>query len=131
MPSIDVTELFEDPDFASAITVISYRQIIDQHGRAINVPTKTQIVGVIQPARPSAIRMLPDATNLAGAVEVWCRFPLDDGRQTTAPSEVLWLGQRYIVASVQSWANEAGGSWSHAVCEQRALVDSDSDYEVT
>lgn len=129
MPSIDVTELFEDPDLASAITVTSFKQIVNEHGRAINVPTVSKIVGVIQPARPTVLSQLPDLTRVAGAVEVWCRFPLTEGTQKRAADEITWLGQQYMVASAQNWANEAGGSWTHAVCEQKALVDSDEDIQ--
>ena len=128
MPSIDVTELFEDPDLSSPIKVIKYSQRIDQHGRAQNTPTSINTVGVIQPARPRVLAMLTDLSRTSGAVEVWCRMSLKEGTQTTAPDEVEWLGQIYTIANVQRWGNEAGGSWTHAVCELKALVAPDQDF---
>lgn len=122
MPTIDVTELFDDPDFASPITIRVFNQSIDQHGRAINVPTVRTMVGVIQPARPRTLALLPDLARSAGAVEVWARTDLKEGVQDSPPDEVEWLGQIYTVSSAQRWANEAGGSWTHAVCELKDLV---------
>jgi hypothetical protein len=130
MPTVDVTELFDDPDLASPLLIIRRRQIMDNHGRAINVPTTTTAVGVIQPARPRTLAMLPDLSRTSGAVEVWCRFDLKEGTQGTAPDEVVWLGQTYTVANVQRWANEGGASWTHAVCELKALVAPEQSVEV-
>lgn len=126
MPTIDVTELFEDPDLASPIMITEYSQYVDSHGRARNTPKTTKIVGVIQPASNRTLMLLPDLTRTSGAVEVWCRFDLKEGTQDTAPDEVTWCGQTYIVANVQRWANEAGGSWTHAVCQMKNLVAVDS-----
>ncbi len=125
MPTIDVTELFSDPELASPITITRLTQSLDSHGRAVNTPATYNIVGVIQPASPRTLAMLPDLTRTAGAVEVWCRFDLKEGTQTTAPDEVTWLGQIYIVANTQGWRNMGGGSWTHAVCELKALVADD------
>lgn len=130
MPDIDVTELFEDPDLASPIVWTTYVQYIDSHGRARNRPTTRTIVGVIQPARARTLAMLPDLIRTSGAVEVWCRADLKEGTQDTAPDVVTWVGQDYTVANVQRWANEADGSWTHAVCELKALVADQSPDEI-
>lgn len=122
MPTIDVTELFSDPDLASPIKVTRYAQRIDQHGRAVNTPTTTTLVGVIQPARARTLALLPDLARTSGAVEVWVAFDLKEGTQDMAADEVEWLGQSYVVASVDAWRNQIGGSWTHAVCEMKALV---------
>ena len=122
MPTIDVTELFTDPELASPITITRLKQVLDQHGRALNVPTTLNVVGIIQPARPRTLAMLPDLTRTSGAVEVWCCFDLKEGTQGTAPDEVTWLGQTYTVANVEPWRNMGGASWTHAVCELKALV---------
>ena len=126
MPTIDVTELFTDPELASPITITRLKQVLDQHGRAFNAPTTFNVVGVIQPARPRTLAMLPDLTHTAGAVEVWCQFDLKEGTQATAPDEVTWLDQTYTVANVQGWRNLGGGSWTHAVCELKELVADDA-----
>lgn len=123
MPTIDVTELFDDPDLASPLVITRSAQAVTQHGRAINVPSFTvNTVGVIQPARQRVLALLPDLTRTSGAVEVWCRFDLKEGTQDTPPDEVCWLGQTYTVSSVDAWRNEGGGSFTHAVCELKALV---------
>ena len=122
MPTIDVTELFTDPELASPITVTRLTQSFDSHGRAQNTPTVYRLVGVIQPARPRTLALLPDLARTSGAVEVWVCFDLKEGMQGTAPDEVTWLGQTYTVINVEPWRNMAGGSWSHAVCELKALV---------
>lgn len=126
MPTIDVTELFTDPELASPITITRYAQSLDSHGRAVNVPTVCKIVGVIQPARPRTLAMLPDLTRTAGAIEVWCQFDLSEGQQKTAPDEITWLDQAYTVINVQGWRNMGGASWSYAVCELKALVADDA-----
>ena len=126
MPTVDVTELFSDPELASPITVTRRVQSIDGHGRAVNTETVYRIVGVIQPARPRQLAMLPDMTRTAGAVEVWCAFDLTEGQQTTAPDEITWLDQVYTVVNVQGWRNMGGASWSYAMCELKELVAPDA-----
>ena len=122
MPTIDVTELFTDPELASPLTITRLTQTFDSHGRATNTPVTYQLVGVIQPARPRTLAMLPDMSRTSGAVEVWLQFDLKEGTQGTAPDEVTWLGQVYTVYNVEPWRNMGGASWTHAVCELKSLV---------
>lgn len=121
MPTVDVTELFTDPDLASPIVITRYAQRVDGHGRAQNVPTVTRAVGVVQPASPRTLAMLPDLVRSSGELEIWTQADLVEGTQGGAPDEVTYQGQQYTVANAQRW-NEGGGSWTHAVCQLKALV---------
>ena len=123
MPFVDVTELFEDPDLASPLTVTRFKQVIDQHGRVFATPGQTvQGVGVVQPASGRTLAYLPDLARTSGAIEVWCRLDLKEATQNTSADEVTWMGQNYVVMHVDGWRNEGGGSFTHAICELKGLV---------
>ena len=125
MPTIDVTELFDDPDLASPLVITRSVQTIDSHGRAQRSSTVVTAVGVAQPASNRTVAMLPDLARTTGNIEVWTRFDLSEGTQTGFPDEIQWLGQTYTVVQVNPWRNQGGGSFSHAVCSLKALVASE------
>ena len=110
---IDVSELMEDPDFAS-----SY-QVIRQSGKWAAgrfIRNKTEALsyyGPVQPPSAKILEQLPEGDRQKGIMQFWCRMPREfriaqNGKQEAwASDEIIWAGQRFKCLQLIPW-NHAG-----------------------
>ena len=119
MPTLDVTDILSDPDFATTFDVIRTSEVIDANGRADHIPVVTNaVVGVVLPSGGNLIRQ-PDGSRHTGAIEIYTTFMLSDGSgsvdfapadgATVAADIVVWNGGQYTVVNSQDYSQFGAG----------------------
>ena len=124
MADLDVTDLMDDPDLVSCFKVTRGAETVDGHGRTKITPATPipqEVWGVVLPISARTMNMMPDAINVSGAIEIWSKYRLEGPSQTTQADTVLWQGNTYLVANVQSLTN-FGRGFVHAVCQLKDLL---------
>lgn len=120
MPLISVAELLSDPDFADEFTLIRRYTSTGTDGRAVHVEGRLDLMGVVQPAGPSAVTLLPEGARVSTAIVIFTAHKLLAAREDGAADEVLWNGGRYVVRSVADWGRWGAGHYE-ATCENIAF----------
>jgi galactose-6-phosphate isomerase len=122
MAELDVSELMTDPDFVSSFTVIRAGQTIDEHGRAqVAAQAPKKILGAVFPISARTMNMMPDYVNVNGSIEIYTKFRLEGPSTTTQADTVIWQGNTYLVANVQSYSHFGAGH-IRAVCQLKDLL---------
>lgn len=113
---INVVELMSDPDFASTFLVRRPRGDRDDAGvfQVLDY-TDTSVVGIVQPADPAAVQMLPEGERLGNVIEVWSAAELRASDAAEALSDVLVVdGQSFRVIKSEDWS---ANGYSHVFAE--------------
>ncbi|MCL2829843.1 MAG: hypothetical protein FWD77_03775 [Betaproteobacteria bacterium] len=109
---IDVSELIDDPDFASAFELIRSSGGFENEGEYVAAPGQPEKrIGVVQPAKAEDVaQFLPEGERANRAITVYCRQELRHSDGEGADSDaILWNGQRWRVIGVRNWSGE--GFW--------------------
>lgn len=115
MAQIDVTQLFGDPDFVDAMTVITRTPTVSSFGENIITETARKSVGCIQPASGKALQRLPESLRNANVSSFWFKGPIETTGDCKYPSIIMYRGLRYQVQVVFDWTNWGAG-WSEGTC---------------
>ncbi len=103
---IDVSELINDPDFASDFTV--YRKTGEFiEGGYSQTETAIPMTGVVIPSSPDELAMVPEGDRVTGANTFYATEALYRTREGGTSDEILWNGERYRVVHV--WDRSANG----------------------
>ncbi len=126
---IDVSDLVEDPDFASPYTVLR-RTARWVNGRfEVSEPERLAYYGAVQPASPRELAQtdIGDAEN--GVMKFFCRAPqalhithaFSDNGETAAPvsDEIEFRGAVYKVLRVSPWQH---CGWTRAFAGLKGCV---------
>ena len=127
MASIDVTELFVDPDFVSNFIILRAVQAVDDHGRMVEQITQLGGVGSVQPATDRTYEMFPEAARVNGSVEIYTLAALTPPTDDLSADEIVWKGKLFTVVGVQDW-NNFGGGFTMALCNLKSLTAPDHLY---
>lgn len=103
--ALDVAWLLDLPEFCVKFGVERAKEGVNDKGRAEFQAERLALTGVIQPATPRELERLPEGDRDRESIAVFAREPLSlgQGPEGSAPDVILWKGQRYEVASVESW----------------------------
>jgi hypothetical protein len=109
MPSVDVTELLVDPDFAETVQVIRRQETITDKGRVQTVNQTFNVVACVQPQSDQPMIRGPDQQNLPQLIEVISQWRLRGIAPGYQPDLVLWNGTQFVVNKVYNWGHYASG----------------------
>lgn len=103
--TLDVSWLLDVEDFCVAFEVERQTESVSDKGRAVTATEALPWRGVILPSTPRELERLPETDRDRETITVYSRDALRAGcrPEGTAPDIILWVGQRYEVASVESW----------------------------
>ncbi len=108
---LDVSILMSDPDFRQPFQILrAGPAVLDASGLLQDPGYATiQFAGVVQPASPADLDVLPEGTNLKGVISVWAAQELrcDDGDGRLS-DVVVWNGQRYRGIKVEDRSRDGG-----------------------
>ena len=127
MPSLDVTEVLMDPDFAD-FSLVCHRQIqtVDEDNFPVNTPQDIPFSGVVTVDRSLEARRLAAGQNIDGAILIVTQFRLTQGQPATDTSDALdadtvtYNGRDYRVTFVDPYTSYGAG-FVQAHCELLAF----------
>jgi hypothetical protein len=123
MPTLDVTDVLDDPDFVSMITVTRLVETPAGHGRATITPTVTpNVPAVVTAGSGDVMKYFPELAMVAGTVLVHTRFRLTTTSETTQADVITYLGRDYIVSGLNDWST-FGSGFVIAACTLKNLVE--------
>jgi hypothetical protein len=115
LPSLDLTELLNDPDLAGeSFTVLRREQVITSQGRG-SVQTSTfTAVGSVIPLSDQPMQRGPDQQTLPRLLQVITQFRLrgvskDPQGNDYQPDLIVWNGDNYVVNKVYDWSHYGAG----------------------
>jgi len=117
---IDVSELIEDPDFASVYTVLRRTGQWNNARFTVSDPVRLSFYGAVQPATVKEIEQLDIGDDEKGVMKFFCRQPNDifitdnfdeNNVNVQISDEIEFRGQLYKVLQVSPWQH---GGWTRA-----------------
>lgn len=120
MPTIDVSDVLNDPEFRTTFQVRRGTQSINSHGRATLAETTTTQSGVVYPANGRQLFRNAEGEHVAGDIIVISKFRLTNGSGATQADIVTWAGSEWTVIGVNDFS-EYGQGFIVATCNKRML----------
>ena len=120
MPLLDVSDVLDDPDFSTQITVTSTAVTGMERGRETKTTTTATLRAVVQPTRSQDLQRLPDLALGTGAITIWARYPFASDTATTKADKVVWRGDTYTVMTVDDWG-EYGTGYYQAIAARQSV----------
>jgi hypothetical protein len=115
MPTLDVSEILDDPEFSTTFVLLRRDEVVGANGRATFVTQAgVTVVGVVQPTGDDNV-LTAEATNINRFIEIISKTPLRTAREGLTADRVVWLGNTYVVKSVADWSQ-----WGDGFCEANA-----------
>lgn len=115
MALLDVTDVLDDPDFWSNITVERIQSGVDARGETALTRTQFPILGCVQPISTQELLRSPDAERLRGGVTVYARFGFISGDGPMSADNIIVGKTRYTVISTNDWG-AYGSGYTQAQC---------------
>jgi hypothetical protein len=116
MPSLDVTDILTDPDFADRFSVARFTQTITLGGIASDSSIiYNNISGVVTANDDIDLIKMPDGELLSGSITIITKFRLTNGSGTTDADVVTWHGRQYQVKTTGDWSGWGAG-FIEAIC---------------
>lgn len=120
MPTIDVSELITDPDFAQSFSLIrTTGEFINGRWTETLEETLTR-TGVIAPAGAKELRQLPEADRVEGAISIFTKeimYITSDTGVLRSSDKISWQGHLYKIISVENWSDWGDGFY-HALAQR-------------
>lgn len=121
MPTIDVSELITDPDFAQSFSLVrTTGEYINGRWTETLEETLTR-TGVISPASAKELRQLPEADRVEGTISIFTKeimyITSDAGTELRSSDKVLWKSHYYKIISVENWSDWGEGFY-HALAQR-------------
>ena len=111
MPSLDVSDILDDPDFAGAFTLYPATQAVGANGRAVNTQGNPIVcAGVVTQGTGDVLGRTPEGDIIHGSITIHTRRHLSIG------DVIGYGGRRHTVSLVNDWSTYGQGYFM-AACE--------------
>jgi hypothetical protein len=111
MPSLDVSDILDDPDFVGSFTLYPAAQTVGVNGRAVNVQgVSVTCAGVITQGTGDVLGRTPEGDIIHGSITIHTRQILSIG------DVIGYGGRRHTVSVVNDWSTYGQGYFM-AACE--------------
>jgi hypothetical protein len=110
---IDVGEVINDPDFARTFTVQRPTGTLANEGVSRKTWSTLDRSGVVQPAEPADLAILPEGTRINNTIKLWCTEELRVGDGKTDSADIVIVdAKKYRVIRSEEWPIAGGaGYW--------------------
>lgn len=105
---IDVSELIDDSDFAQNFVIYRSQGSFIDGVWTEETPTQIPLTGIIQPASPKELKMLPEGDRITGAIVIYSKIPIfltRTGEEQGTSDKVYWKGDYYKLLNVSDWSD--------------------------
>ncbi len=121
MPSLDVSDVLDDPLFRTDFSVKRSVATVGANGRPAFVETVTPTTGVVTSEAGQNLSRTSDARNAVGRIMIHTKFYLYSGEDGTEPDIILWHGREWTIIVVNDYS-EYGLGFVSAVAEIRSIT---------
>jgi len=110
MPTLDVSEVLDDPDLSDTFNVIRRADTVGSDGRSVTTPTVyNNVVGVVCMASPNDLDR-QDVGEITGAmISVVTSFRLRGSGEGFQPDQIVWDGGTYTVKTIDKYHRYGAG----------------------
>ena len=116
MPSLDVSDVLFDPDFATTISIERAAISVSNSGITSETITTIAATAVVTWSAGATMQRLAEGERLSGSILVHTTTQLMDGHSASTADIVVYMGRRYVVTNVNNWSDYGAGFYC-AVCE--------------
>ena len=111
MPSLDVTDVLFDPDFADTFSLIRSQLLISRGGiETDGVPTTVaNISAVIVPDKSRSLQRLADDQRVTDAIKIFTTYRLTTGNGPEEADRITWNGGNYVIVNVRDYSRFGPG----------------------
>lgn len=103
---INVGELMTDADFTRTFTLRRPTGTFSDDGEFTSTYADTQLVGIVQPATPNELEMLPEGSRAKDVISVWSATLLRMADGKLLESDILVVdAQSYRVIRAEPWGD--------------------------
>lgn len=103
---INVGELMTDPDFVRGFTVRRPNGVFSVDGVFTSSYRELYLHGIVQPASPRQIAVLPEGTRVDDVISVWCSEELLSADGKKQESDIIVVdGYYYRVVKAEPWGD--------------------------
>lgn len=107
---INVAEVVADPDFTRTFTVRRPTSTFANEGVHTSTYTDSTLTGIVQPASPKEMELLPEGHRVGDVIAVWSTLEMRAGNADTIEADVIVVdGKSYKVLRCEPWAD--AGYW--------------------
>lgn len=116
MPTLDVSEILDDPEFADTATVYRNAVAVDPvTGRTTVTTTSTAILCVVTSDKGRNLQRNPQAALSEGSIIVHSTFTFTEGGNGVDADELDWNGRKWTVVVVDDYSRYGAG-FTCAMC---------------
>jgi galactose-6-phosphate isomerase len=110
MPTIDMSEVLLSPEFMDTVTIYRRTQQVSDFGEMTTVNKPFYNVGVVVTTTPpNALLRGEDEQNEPNTFTIISTFRLQGPTTNTQPDLVLYLGNQFIIDSVEEYTRYGSG----------------------
>lgn len=109
---LDVSELIDDEDFCQDFILYRSQGSFVDGVWTEEGPEEIPTTGVIQPATPKELKMLPEGDRITGAIVIYTLVPIyltRTGEDQGTSDKIYWQGDYYKLLNVSNWSDS--GYW--------------------
>jgi hypothetical protein len=124
MPTLDVSEVLDSPEFQDMVTVSRANDTVDENGMAsVGTPQIfNNVPAVVTFAGPNDIEIVPEATSMAKYIVIVTRFRLRGPASSGQPDKVTYQGSQFKVINLDPYCNYGSG-FVEAIAQSIEYVD--------
>ena len=112
---IDVSELMDDPDFCTTITVLRRTSTVGTTGRNALAENPNTVTAIVQAGNGETLKRLPESAQLSDWITVYSKFVFTADGMGQYPDIVQWNSKRYVVKLKIDYSNWGEG-YTRADC---------------
>jgi hypothetical protein len=122
MPTLDVSDVLDDPDFADdSLICLRNSQTMGSDGRVVSTPpVLIPFSGVVTAMGGQELLRKPDGEYNRATISVITRFTLYTGKPALSADVIQWGGNTYTVVQIDDYSRYGSG-FVQATAELREL----------
>ena len=122
MPTLDVSDLVLDPDFATTGLIrVRSSEVVGADGIAVQTPAQTTFTGVVTQGSGAVLERLDGSSRARDSILIHTIYPLRESAAGYSADIVIWNGVSYTVSKVNDYST-FGRGFVAATCDRIPLT---------
>jgi len=123
MPTLDVSDALNSPEFNDRFNVVRRQEIVDTHGRStLTETTYPNVIGVVTSGSPNDLDRPSDYESFTRSISVVTKFKLRGEVAGYQPDVIIWHGSQFVVKAIDLYP-QFGPGFYQVECESMERTD--------